>query len=206
MTRVVRCPHCLSVVRAQVKGRCRCPSCGGYFFVPWPAIPRPCRVWDRACQDRPRRALSSIPPGNRKSREEVARVRNGVGYGLVLQRSLATTRRGKSWSAKESDHPVGKRGYERGTIGEPSLYPRNPAWEIIDGSPDYQLIIDFPYHRDQEIAVESEGGILAIRSLKEDAPPRYHIEFALPPEVVEESLRRVFNNGALTLYFDKKKG
>lgn len=89
---------------------------------------------------------------------------------------------------------------------EPSSYPKDPEWEIIDGNLDYQLIIDFPYHRDQEIAVETEDGILAIRSLKEDAPPRYHIEFALPPEVVEESLSWVFNNGALILHFDKKKG
>ncbi|GEM_PF-4816932 len=214
MTRVVRCPHCLSVVRAQVNKRSRCPSCGGYFFVPNSA---------RATLA-PRRSVSSIPRlprylparpgttwargrgGNQRSREEVARVRGEVGYGLILQRSLASTRRGKAWSAKESDHAVGRREYERGTIGEPSLYPKDPKWEIIDGNPDYQLIIDFPYHRDQEIAVETEDGILAIRSLKEDAPPRYQIEFALPPEVVEESLNWVFNNGALILHFDKKKG
>lgn len=98
------------------------------------------------------------------------------------------------------------RKFERGTIGEPSLYPKGPEWEIIDGNRDYQLIIDFPYHRDQEVAVESEDGVLAIRSLKEDAPPRYHIEFALAPEVVEESLRWVFNNGALILHFDKRRG
>jgi HSP20 family molecular chaperone IbpA len=89
-------------------------------------------------------------------------------------------------------------------IGEPSLYPKDPEWEIIDGSRDYQLVIDFPYHRDREIAVETEDGVLAIRSLKEDAPSRYHIEFALPSEVVEESLRWIFNNGALILHFDKK--
>ncbi|MCJ7668125.1 MAG: Hsp20/alpha crystallin family protein [Anaerolineae bacterium] len=97
-----------------------------------------------------------------------------------------------------------RREFEQGTIGEPSLYPKDPEWEIIDGNRDYQLIIDFPYHRDREIAVETEDGVLAIRSLKEDAPSRYHVEFALPPEVVEESLRWIFNNGALILHFDKK--
>ena len=129
-----------------------------------------------------------------------------MGYGSILKRSLASTGRAEPWSANESDHSVGRREFEGEAIVEPSSYPKDPEWEIIDGNPDYQLIIDFPYHRDQEIAVESEDGILAIRSLKEDAPPRYHIEFALPPEVVEESLRRLFNNGALILHFDKKKG
>lgn len=225
MTRVVRCPHCLSVVRAQVNERCRCPLCGGYFFVPnsgramlgpWPVIPRPCRVRDRARQDRPRRTLSSIPPGNRNSRGGVTRARGGMGCDAILQGSLASralarpgtrapglasTRTGESRREIERGLPQGVPG--RGTIGEPSLYPKDPEWEIIDGNPDYQLIVDFPYHRDREIAVGTEDGILAIRSLKEDAPPRYHIEFALPPEVVEESLRWVFNNGSLILRFDK---
>ncbi len=87
---------------------------------------------------------------------------------------------------------------------EPSSYPKEPEWEIIDGNCDYQLIIDFPYHRDKDIVVETEDGILAVRTLKEDAPPRYHIEFALPPEVIEESLRRAFNNGLLVLRLEKK--
>ena len=199
MTRVVRCPHCLSVLRAQVNARCRCPSCGGYLLVrnpsrailgPWPVIPRPCRVRDRARQDRPRKSVSSIPR---------------------LSRYLSAPERLPQGVPGRGGSPEGQATWARGqagggTIIEPSSYPKDPGWEIIDANSDYQLIIDFPYHRDQEIAVETEDGILAIRSLKEDAPSRYHIEFALPPEVVEESLRCVFNNGALILHFDKKKG
>jgi len=41
---------------------------------------------------------------------------------------------------------------------------------------------------------------LAVRTLKEGAPTRYNIEFALSPEVIEESLRRAFNNGLLVLH------
>jgi HSP20 family molecular chaperone IbpA len=132
-----------------------------------------------------------------------------MGFGSTLQGSARSWR--ALWPTSYQD------GLERrnltipresagGMIGEPSLYPKDPEWEIIDDNRDYQLIIDFPYHRDREIAVESEDGVLAIRSLKEDAPPRYHIEFDLPQEVVEESLKWVFNNGALILHFDKKKG
>ncbi len=199
MTRAVRCPHCLSVVRAQINERCRCPSCGGYFFVANPsrALLGPCRN------------LYSIPRGNQRPRRGMARTRSGVGYGPILQGPGYQDGLGRwnsiisgAWPATCQGRP-GVPG--RGTIIEPSLYPKEPEWEIIDGNPDYQLIIDFPYHRDQEIAVETEGGILAIRSLKEDAPPRYHIEFALPPEVVEKSLSRVFNNGSLILRFDKKE-
>lgn len=135
--------------------------------------------------------------------------RSGVGYGPMLQglaySSQALERRNPTIPGLASTGTgESRREFEQGTIGEPSLYPKDPEWEIIDGNRDYQLIIDFPYHRDREIAVETEDGVLAIRSLKEDAPSRYHVEFALPPEVVEESLRWIFNNGALILHFDKK--
>jgi len=199
MTRVVRCPHCLCVVRAQVDERCRCPSCGQYFIVSNPG---------RSILGS-RRSLSSIPRGNQRSREGVGWARSGVGYGPILQglaySSQALERRNPTIPGLASTGTgESRREFEQGTIGEPSLYPKDPEWEIIDGNRDYQLIIDFPYHRDREIAVETEDGVLAIRSLKEDAPSRYHVEFALPPEVVEESLRWIFNNGALILHFDKK--
>jgi len=192
MTRVVRCPHCLCVVRAQANERCRCPSCGGYFCLPNPGRTMPS----------PRRGLYSIPRGNQRWREGEARARRELRYDAPIQ-GFARSR-----STLERRNPAveSRRKLERGTVGEPSLYPRDPEWEIIDGHRDYQLIIDFPYHRDKDTAVESEDGVLAIRSLKEDAPPRYHLEFALPPEVVEESLRWVFNNGSLILHFDKEKG
>ena len=162
MTRVVRCPHCLCVVRAQVDERCRCPSCGQYFIVSNPG---------RSILGS-RRSLSSIPRGNQRSREGVGWARSGVGYGPIFQglaySSQALERRNPiipgPWPVTRQDRLAStgtgesRREFEQGTIGEPSLYPKDPEWEIIDGSRDYQLIIDFPYHRDREIAVETEDG------------------------------------------------
>lgn len=89
------------------------------------------------------------------------------------------------------------------SVGEPPKYPRRPTEEISEDKEAYRIIIEMPYHQENEIKVDIKEDILSIESNKSDF--NYYKEFLMPPDVLPKGYKQSFKNGILTISFEKAK-
>jgi len=87
-------------------------------------------------------------------------------------------------------------------IGEPPRYARRPVEEISEDKKTYRIIIEMPYHQENEIKIEIIADVLIIESTKSDF--NYHEEFLIPPDVLND-YKQSFQNGVLMLSFEKER-
>ena len=88
-------------------------------------------------------------------------------------------------------------------ISEPPENPRRPEIEKFEDKKQYQVIVDFPHHQENEIKVGLKDDILIIESTKTDL--NYHEEILLSKNVLPEDYEQSFNNGILAITFKKKQ-
>jgi len=89
------------------------------------------------------------------------------------------------------------------SVGEPPKYTRRPVEEISEDKEAYRIIIEMPYHQENEIKVDIIADVLSIQSTKPDF--NYYQEFLIPLDVLPNNYKQSFQNGILTFSFEKAK-
>lgn len=82
-------------------------------------------------------------------------------------------------------------------------FPLGPDFDIFHDQESYQIIINLPYHRLEDIRCEVVNGILVVESLLE----RFNFlqKFSLPEDIIASSLKIGLKNSILNIRFEKKR-
>ena len=95
------------------------------------------------------------------------------------------------------------KSHKKCCIGEPPRYARRPVKEIFEDKKTYRIIIELPYHHENEMKVKIIEDILIIESTKSDF--NYYEEFLIPHDVLLNDYKQGFKNGLLVLSFEKER-
>jgi len=179
----------------------RCLQCGAEFSVNTGVLLNKTAL-ERAEKNgsprviRHKRPLSSMDPVRFRTRRPF---QVQIGIGGMGNREVVKNQ--DTW--KPRVQALHKEPPKKCSVGEPPKYPRRPIEEISEDKEAYRIIIEMPYHQENEIKVDIKEDILSIESNKSDF--NYYREFLMPSDVLPKDYKQSFKNGILEIRFKKKK-